>query len=200
MKNSDSCPSSVLHRLENDLASAASLCGFDDAAADYVPAADAPASLAEFESEIIRFTRHLFQNGMTPSQCISDSEAYALSVDALESAYSQKSMGGYALAIIEVLEDGATEISTILQWLAESLKEQVLARHRSCVLDGFLNELDWNSRMQLAEEIQSRYEFGDVAVFSGLELHALANHLAALLQSHWAAEEMPGALTLSEMT
>lgn len=200
MMNSSASPASILHRLEVDLAGTACLSGFDDAAAEYVLAADAPASLAEFEKEIIRFTRFLFKEGMTPSQSISDGEAYAVSVDALESAYSRKSMGGYALAIIEVLEDEAADIGTVLQWLAEALKEQILTRHRSCVLDSFLHELDWNSRMRLAEEIQSRYEFGDVAVFSGLELHALANHLAALLQSHWAAEEMPRALTLSEMT
>lgn len=54
--------------------------------------------------------------------------------------------------------------------------------------------------MHLAKEIQSRYGFGDDAVFGGLELHALANHLATLLNSHLMAEEMPRALTLSEMT
>lgn len=51
-----------------------------------------------------------------------------------------------------------------------------------------------------AEEIPSRHEFGDVAVFSGLELYSLANHLTLLLHSHLTAEEMSRALVPSEMT
>lgn len=199
MKNSSRTPSFILHHLEADLAEATCLCGFDDAAAGYIPATDHPASLTEFEEEIIRFTRHLFLNGRMPPQCISDSEAYAVSVDALESAYSQKSMGGYSSAIIEVLEDESADINTILQWLAEALKEQLLARHRSCVLDSFLHKLDWNSRIRLAEEIRSQYEIAGVEVFSGLELHALTSNLAVLLRTHLMVEEMPRSFAASEM-
>jgi len=125
----------------------------DTAAASFRFGKKAPMTHDYFIEIISRFVGHVYQQGLSFRQKLSQTQAHFEATALLENGYQNSYGKGYHAAYLDALSD----IEPVLAQISDHLKMISRVRYGRCVYSTYIDPSDWPAKCRIAEALINRF-------------------------------------------